>query len=53
MASTASAAGNALPHSDTCGPINPTASAAPISATATKFTELLIRKKATDRRAIR
>ena len=48
----AAAAGTAVSQSDRSGP-TPTASAAPITATARKLTPLLIRKKATDRRAMR
>src|SRR5215218_9418831 len=47
------AAGSALSSSERCGPTRPAAISVPITATATKFTELLIRKNATERRAIR
>ncbi len=52
-ASTAMAAGKAVSHSESSGPNRPSARAVPSTATARKFTELLIRKKATERRAIR
>src|SRR3954451_4967223 len=46
----ASAAGSAVSRSDLCGP-TPSAISVPTTATATKFTELLMRKNATVRRA--
>ena len=49
----AAAAGSAVSHSDWCGPRMPSAISVPSTATATKLTELLIRKNATERRAIR
>src|SRR4051795_9601143 len=50
IVTTASAAGSAVSRSDLCGP-TPSAISVPTTATATKFTELLMRKNATDRRA--
>ena len=47
-----SAAGSAVSHSDWCGPSSPTAISVPMTATATKLTELLISRNATERRAI-
>ena len=52
-ASVATAAGKAVSQRDRSGPTRPSAITVPSNATATKLTELLIRKKATDRRAIR
>ena len=52
-ATTDAAAGKAVSQSDCSGPNRPIAIAVPITATATKFTELLIRKNATERRAMR
>src|SRR3954465_6221113 len=48
----APAAGTAVSHSGWSGPASPRAMTVPSTATATKFTELLIRKNATERRAI-
>ena len=53
MSSTDRAAGTAVSHSDRSGPSTPTASSVPSTATATKFTDDLMMKNATDRRAIR
>ena len=53
MTRVAAAAGTAVSQSERSGPNSPTASAAPITATARKLTPLLIRKKATERRAMR
>ena len=47
------AAGNAVSQSDRWGPSRPTAITVPRSATARKLTPLLIKKNATERRAIR
>ena len=41
-----------MSHSDLSGPASPIAMIVPTTATATKLTELLMRKKATERRAI-
>src|SRR4051812_48408021 len=51
IVTTESTAGSAVNNSDLCGP-TPSAITVPTTATATKFTELLSRKNATDRRAI-
>src|SRR3954469_995954 len=51
IVTTESAAGSAVSSSDFSGP-TPSAMSVPMAATATKFTELLMRKNATDRRAI-
>src|SRR4051795_6712287 len=51
IVTTESAAGSAVSSSDFSGP-TPSAISVPMTATATKFTELLMRKNATDRRAI-
>src|SRR3954452_6565659 len=51
IVTTESAAGSAVSSSDFSGP-TPSAMSVPMTATATKFTELLMRKNATDRRAI-
>ena len=48
----APAAGNAVSQSERCGPARPTAITKPTTATATKLTAPLIRKNATERRAI-
>ena len=53
ITSPAAAAGTAVSQSEGAGPKTPTASSVPITATATKLIELLIRKKATERRAMR
>jgi hypothetical protein len=53
MTTRAIPAGSAVSHSDSSGPSRPVASRRPSTATATKFTEDLIRKNATDRRAMR
>ena len=53
MTSIAPAAGTAVSQGDRSGPTRPRARAVPSTATATKFTELLMRKKATERLAIR
>src|SRR5919107_1565062 len=45
------AAGSAVRSGDRCPPARPAAMIAPITATATKLTELLMRKNATERRA--
>ncbi len=52
ITASASTAGSAVSASDWCGPSTPTARRVPITATATKLTELLRRKKATERRAM-
>ena len=53
ITSTAPAAGTAVSSNDFSGPNSPSAIDVPITATAAKLTELLIRKNATDRRAMR
>ena len=53
MTARAIPAGSAVSHSDRSGPRTPVASRRPSAATATKFTEDLMRKNATDRRAMR
>src|SRR4051812_50048847 len=52
MTSAARIAGTIVSHGDRVGPKAPTNISVPSTATATKFTELLMRKKATERRAI-
>ena len=46
-------AGTSVSHSDRSGPTSPVARIRPNAATAKKLTELLMRKKATERRAMR
>ena len=52
IAATDSAAGNAVSHSESSGPTRPIAITVPRTATATKFTDDLISRNATERRAI-
>ena len=53
ITSPAAAAGTTVSQGERSGPKTPTASRVPSTATATKLIELLIRKKATERRAMR
>jgi hypothetical protein len=53
ITATDSAAGSAVSSSERSGPMSPDAISVPSTATATKLTELLMRKNATERRAMR